>query len=79
LVGTPSQEQAEALGIREWPQQAFTKGTFQETVNEGKTLVRYILDGKVKCQVSGSEEEKQVAMAPGTLLEVKGKATLDGK
>lgn len=74
-VRTPSQEEAEGLGIREWPQQAKSKGAFQEVCQD--TLVRYVLDGQGSVQVTDGEESKQVAMAPGSLLEVSGEATLD--
>ena len=75
-VRTPSQEEAEGLGIREWPQQAKPRGSFQESCQEGQSLVRYVLDGQAKVQVSDAEESKEVSMPPGSLLEVTGEATL---
>ena len=73
---TPSQGEAESLGIREWPQQAKSKGTFEESCKEGQTLVRYILDGQGSVEVADSDESKQISVAPGSLVEVKGEATL---
>lgn len=75
-VRTPSQEEAEKLGIREWPQQA-KSGSFQESCQEGEKLVRYVLDGQGKVEVLDSEESKQISVAPGLLLEVSGEATLN--
>ena len=77
-VKTPSQEEAESMGIREWPQQAKSKGSFVESCEEGKTLVRYVLDGQSTVEITQSEEEpsQTISMRPGSLLEVTGEATL---
>jgi hypothetical protein len=77
-VTTPSQAQAEEMGLREWPQQAKSKGTWEESVKEGQTVVRYVLDGQASVKVNcGTEEStEQVTMKAGSLLEVTGQATL---
>lgn len=77
---TPSQSEADSLGIREWPQQAKSKGTFEELVQEGQTLVRYILDGEARVIVvkkkNNAQKQEIFAMRPGCLLEVRGEAKL---
>lgn len=74
---TPSQEEAESMGIREWPQQAKSKGSFVESSKEGQTLVRYVLDGQGSVKIQDNEDQSQtISMQPGSLLEVTGEATL---
>lgn len=78
---TPSQAEAEALGIREWPQQARSKGSFEEVTQEGQTLIRYVLDGEanvivVKKNSQNKENKESFLMRPGCLLEVRGEAIL---
>lgn len=77
-VKTPSQEEAENLGIREWPQQAKSKGSFVESCQEGKTLVRYVLEGQGNVEIieGGEDPSQSISMKPGSLLEVAGEATL---
>eukprot|EP00527_Entomoneis_sp_CCMP2396_P009284 CAMPEP_0198138358 /NCGR_PEP_ID=MMETSP1443-20131203/1766_1 /TAXON_ID=186043 /ORGANISM="Entomoneis sp., Strain CCMP2396" /LENGTH=121 /DNA_ID=CAMNT_0043800099 /DNA_START=254 /DNA_END=619 /DNA_ORIENTATION=- len=75
-VKTPSQKQAETMGIREWPQQTKAKGSFVEISQEGETLVRYVLDGTAIITASSAQEQKVVSMTPGSLLEVTGEATV---
>ena len=75
-VTKPSQEEAETMGIREWTQQAKSKGSFVEACQEGQTLVRYVLDGQGSVQISSSQQDQTISMTPGSLLEVTGEATL---
>lgn len=75
-VTSPSQDEAEALGIRKWPQ-AKSKGSFQESCRDGQSLVRYVLDGQGSVQISYGEESKDLSVSPGSLLEVKGEANLN--
>ena len=76
-VKTPSQEEAETMGIREWPQQAKSKGSFVESSKEGQTLVRYVLDGQGSVEIQDSDDQSQtIPVKPGSLLEVTGEATL---
>jgi hypothetical protein len=74
----PSQSEAESLGIREWPQQARSKGSFEEVSREGQTLVRYVLDGEAKVTVAKENipQKETFLMRPGSLLEVRGEAKL---
>ncbi|GAX26567.1 hypothetical protein FisN_21Lu075 [Fistulifera solaris] len=75
---TPCQSEAESLGIREWPQQARSKGSFEEVSREGQTLVRYVLDGEAKVTVvkQNIPQKETFIMRPGSLLEVRGEAKL---
>ena len=76
---TPSPSEAESLGIREWPQQARSKGSFEEGVQEGQTLVRYVLDGEanvIVVKTKNTPKEERSSMRPGSLLEVRGEAKL---
>ncbi|CAB9511102.1 expressed unknown protein [Seminavis robusta] len=78
-VRTPSQEDAEQMGIREWPQQAKSKGTFEESCTEGNSLTRYVLDGTCSVEVTSEEDDddkEQFSLSPGSLLEVTGPANL---
>jgi quercetin dioxygenase-like cupin family protein len=72
-ITLPTQDEAEQMGIREWPQQAKAKGTFTESSKADKTLTRYILDGKGKVQV---DNESPFTVKAGDLVEVTGQATL---
>jgi hypothetical protein len=79
-TSTPSQSESEALGIREWPQQAKKRGTFSESCGDGQTLVRYILEGTatVNVQTTTAENVSQSAkLSVGTLMEVQGPCQVD--
>mmetsp|Transcript_11524 Transcript_11524/g.16230 ORF Transcript_11524/g.16230 Transcript_11524/m.16230 type:complete len:161 (-) Transcript_11524:809-1291(-) len=43
-ISTPTPEEAANMGVRDWPQQV-RQGEWEEQVNSGTTLVRYVLDG----------------------------------
>lgn len=79
---SPTQEEAEEMGIREWPQQAKQQGSFQEVCqDDDKSLVRYVLDGSGSVTITSLEDEdndqeQKVAVAPGSLVEVTGTARL---
>ncbi len=66
------------MGIREWPQRARSKGSFEEVSQEGQTLVRYVLDGEAKVIVAKQSvpQTETFIMRPGSLLEVHGEAKL---
>ena len=72
-ITAPTQEEAEQMGIREWPQQAKSKGTFTESSKDGQTLTRYILDGTGRVQV---DDKVPLAVKPGDVLEVTGEGKL---
>ena len=67
---TPNE--AADMGIRDWPQQA-KQGQWTESCGEGQTLVRYILDGKGTVEIN---DDPPKPVAPGTLVEVDGEASL---
>lgn len=83
-VETPTQEEAEALGIREWPQQARPQGAFQEiSTSSDTTTSRYVLDGLGQLTVVSttktspdSNKRIVVPLRPGTLVEVTGDAEM---
>ena len=64
------------MGIREWPQQQ-KRGEWKERVQNGQTLVRYVLDGKGSVTITDAESSKTAAVAPGSLIEVADEATLE--
>mmetsp|Transcript_4752 Transcript_4752/g.12071 ORF Transcript_4752/g.12071 Transcript_4752/m.12071 type:complete len:280 (+) Transcript_4752:3-842(+) len=87
-VQTPTQEEAESFGIREWSQQARQQGTFVETVADATTTTtRYVLEGEGQLTVVSSSattttttsnkkdndnKTQVVKLRPGTLVEVTG-------
>jgi len=75
-LSTPSQSDAETMGIREWPQQAKSQGNFVESCKNGQTLVRYVLEGQGNVQVTSTQSSDKYAVKPGSLLQVEGEATL---
>ena len=76
-TSTPSQEECEALGVREWPQQ-IKKGGWTEEAAPDVELVRYILEGKGTLVVTDDDttNQKQQSLQPGTMVTVTGPATL---
>jgi hypothetical protein len=75
-ITLPSPDEAASMGVRDWPQQS-KKGFWTETASEGQTLVRYVLDGTGYVKIDADETSKQTTqLAPGTLIEITGEATL---
>lgn len=72
-ITTPSPDDAADMGIREWPQQTKNAGSWSETVDDGESLVRYVLDGTGSVSIDGQVN----SVGPGSLIEVTGQATLD--
>ena len=91
-VQTPTQEEAEALGIREWSQQARRKGIFVEAMTAGDsastttTITRYVLEGEGQLTVVSGDYDNDndnnkpvsVKLSPGTLVEVTATGTGGG-
>lgn len=68
-VSTPSQDEAVAMGIREWPQQVKKMGEWSDSSPaNGSTLTRYILEGKGSVRVRSSSSE--IPVRPGTLVRI---------
>lgn len=66
-ITNPTPNEAADMGIRDWPQQV--KSSFDtEQISEGKTVVRYVLDGEGK--LNGNK------VGPGTLIEAEGECEL---
>ena len=71
-------------GAREWPQQV-KQGKWSETVDSGKLVARYILDGRGSVAVTlytndGASKNKEPVyheLVPGSFLEAMGPATLE--
>ena len=74
-VSQPSSDAAAAQGIREWPQQT-KKGTWREDSEDGEILTRYVLEGTGTVEIEEQGNAKSFQVAPGTLIEVDGKAAL---
>lgn len=72
-VSKPSPDQAVAMEVRGWPQQ-LKKGNWSEQVPEGKTKIRYILDGTGSLSVIGGGT---INVGPGTLIEISGDASIE--
>ena len=70
-VSSPSQAEAEAMGIRDWPQQA-KQGEWEEDVVPADGLVRYVLEGTGTLIMEEEMEDFVVALKPGTLIKVNG-------
>jgi hypothetical protein len=76
-TSSPSQVEAEDLGIREWPQQV-KRGRWSEEAKNGQTLSRYILEGEGIVFIADDKARKETKkLRVGTLLEVKGPALLE--
>mmetsp|Transcript_4753 Transcript_4753/g.12075 ORF Transcript_4753/g.12075 Transcript_4753/m.12075 type:complete len:281 (+) Transcript_4753:3-845(+) len=63
-VQTPTQEEAESFGIREWSQQAWQQGTFIETAaasDATTTTTRYVLEGEGQLTVVSSSATTTIA------------------
>jgi hypothetical protein len=77
-ITTPTPEEAVDLGIREWPQQKKTMGGWSESVGDGETLVRYVLDGTGSVTIVDEDDDggKTSAVRSGSLVEVTGLATV---
>jgi hypothetical protein len=74
-VSRPSSDVAAAQGIREWPQQ--TKGgSWREDSEDGELLTRYVLEGTGTVEIQQDGNARSFPLAPGTLVEVDGKAAL---
>lgn len=56
------------MGIREWPQQTKSSSWVEET-KEGKSIVRYILQGSGTVTVGNESSRK---FSEGTLIEIQG-------
>ncbi len=76
-ITTPSSDIAAEMGIRDWPQQ-LRKGAWMEFVATEKIVVRYVLDGSGALEVTDEDQAQTqtISLAPGTLVEVTGTATL---
>lgn len=77
-VSQPSPDAAAAQGIREWPQQT-TTGSWLEDSEDGELLTRYVLEGTGTVEIEADGNTRSFNVAPGTLVEVDGKATLSWK
>lgn len=75
VISNPSPDNAAEMGIREWPQQT-RSGSWQETVQQDATVVRYILEGTGTLCIKTLEREKQNKIGPGTLIEASGQCDL---
>ena len=68
---TPTQEELETQGVRDWPQTS-SRGPFEDTCNAG--ALRYVLQGSgtVRAQLGASPapQDPEVAVEVGTMLEV---------
>mmetsp|Transcript_10438 Transcript_10438/g.22659 ORF Transcript_10438/g.22659 Transcript_10438/m.22659 type:complete len:185 (-) Transcript_10438:203-757(-) len=77
----PSQDDAAAMGIRDWPQQFHSK-SWSESVAEGLLVSRYVLSGNGRITVDYYDEndDKQrisgQRVYAGTLVEVDGEANI---
>lgn len=77
----PSPDEAASMGIRDWPQQFYSK-SWSETIAEGAIATRYILEGKGRVTIdyyNDSGEMQRInnqRVYPGTLVEVDGEANL---
>lgn len=75
-VTNPQSDDAAARGIRDWPQQ-LKEGTWNEEAKEGRTLIRYILDGTGALDTEADDlGQKSFKLTPGTLVEITGQASL---
>eukprot|EP00978_Attheya_sp_CCMP212_P034608 scaffold145776_cov40-Attheya_sp.AAC.1 len=84
-VKFPNQEEAVALGAREWPQQV-KRGIWSERVANGVPAARYVLDGTGSIAVTllgddGMTPKTNIPtthmLVPGSLIEAMGPATID--
>jgi hypothetical protein len=77
-ISTPSPDEAAQMGIRDWPQQFKKQGEWTEFVAADTTVVRYILDGtgSLKSTDEDGANTQTTPLAPGTLVEVTGSASL---
>lgn len=73
-VSQPTSDAAAEAGIREWPQQT-KKGQWQESVENGETMLRYILDGSGRVDIQEEDGNTQTfRVQPGTLVEISDQA-----
>ena len=86
-VKFPNQEEAVALGAREWPQQV-KRGIWSERVDNGVPAARYILDGTGSIDVTllgddGMTPKTNIPtthmLVPGSLVEAMGPASIEWK
>lgn len=75
IVTNPTPENAAEMGIRDWPQQLKT-GSWEETIKENETVVRYVLDGTGTLCIRNNGSEKKQNVGPGTLIEATGECGL---
>jgi hypothetical protein len=80
-ISNPSQDEAEILGIREWPQQSKTKD-WSEKTTDNQPLIRYILKGSGSLTIQDNENGsdgtvKQTRFSTGNLIEVDGPCSLN--
>ena len=77
----PSQDDAVAMGIRDWPQQFHSK-SWSESVAEGLLVSRYVLSGKGRITVDyydDNDDKQRISgrrVYAGTLVEVDGEANI---
>mmetsp|Transcript_13442 Transcript_13442/g.22265 ORF Transcript_13442/g.22265 Transcript_13442/m.22265 type:complete len:162 (+) Transcript_13442:54-539(+) len=76
-ISTPSPEDAADMGIREWPQQKKSIGGWSESVGDGETLVRYVLDGTGSVTIVDDDNAQTSAVQSGSLVEVTGIAKVE--
>ena len=75
-VEQPEPDKAANMGIREWPQQVKTS-SYQETIDDGKEVTRYILEGQGSVEFeSEGTKKKTTKVSPGTLVTATGPALL---
>mmetsp|Transcript_41635 Transcript_41635/g.81616 ORF Transcript_41635/g.81616 Transcript_41635/m.81616 type:complete len:180 (+) Transcript_41635:67-606(+) len=74
----PTQEESVGRGIREWPQQTKSQKSWEDTVIDGETLTRYILEGSGTLTVVGDSTfiTKKKKFDAGLLVEITGPATV---
>mmetsp|Transcript_23800 Transcript_23800/g.33282 ORF Transcript_23800/g.33282 Transcript_23800/m.33282 type:complete len:180 (+) Transcript_23800:129-668(+) len=81
-VSAPSPEKAAEMGVRDWPQQ-LRQGEWEEKVESGTTLVRYVLDGKGVVETTTYDDNgsnsNRISVGPGSLVEVTGEAVMSWK
>ena len=77
----PSQDDAVAMGIRDWPQQFHSK-SWSESVAEGLLVSRYVLNGTGRITVDyydENDDRQRISgqrVYAGTLVEVDGEANI---
>jgi hypothetical protein len=70
-ISIPSQAECEELGVREWPQQS-KKGSWNERVDPGNSLVRYVLEGTGSLVIveDANAITTQEEVRPGFLIDI---------